>query len=174
MNPVLEAIQTRRSIRCFAEKKIPHQELEEIVEAGRWAPTGMNRQQCRFTVVQDKALIERLAKAMRTELQLGGEYCFYHADALVLVSNERDNALGVQDCSCALQNIFLAAHALGVGSVWINQLSGACDRAAIRKVLDDLKIPQHHVIYGLAALGYAEGPAPRAPERKEPVEWFLA
>lgn len=56
----------------------------------------------------------------------------------------------------ALENIFLAAHALGIGSVWINQLNGICDEPAVRAVLTKLKIPENHIVWGMAALGYAE------------------
>ena len=58
--------------------------------------------------------------------------------------------------ACAMENIFLAAHSLGIGSVWINQLQGICDEPSIREILNDFGIPADHIVYGMAALGYAD------------------
>lgn len=55
-----------------------------------------------------------------------------------------------------MENIFLAAHSLGIGSVWINQLQGICDEPSIREILNDFGIPADHIVYGMAALGYAD------------------
>ena len=63
---------------------------------------------------------------------------------------------GKEDNACAMENIFLAAHSLGVGSVWINQLNGISDRLAVREVLTELSVPADHVVYGMAALGYPD------------------
>jgi nitroreductase len=62
----------------------------------------------------------------------------------------------MEDNACALQNIFLAAHSFGVGSVWINQIRDICDSERIRPILTELHIPADHIIYGMAALGYAD------------------
>ena len=67
---------------------------------------------------------------------------------------ERIFKFGKEDNACALENIFLAAWSFGIGSVWINQLQGICDRPAIREILDSFGIPKNHVVYGMAALGY--------------------
>ena len=58
-----------------------------------------------------------------------------------------------------MENIFLAAHSLGIGSVWINQLQGICDDPKVRQILSILEIPADHVVYGMAALGYGELPS---------------
>ena len=92
---------------------------------------------------------------------------------MILASNERDNQLGMQDCACALENIFLAAHSLGIGSVWINQLNGICDVPEIRFVLNELRLPENHIVLGMAALGYAAEPGRPANKREDVVEWIL-
>ena len=71
-------------------------------------------------------------------------------------SNLRDSIWGKEDDACALENIFLAAHSYGVGSVWINQLQNICDTPAIRDILNDFGVPADHVVYGMAALGYPD------------------
>jgi nitroreductase len=93
---------------------------------------------------------------------------------LIIASNKRDNPLGVQDCSCALENIFLAAHSLGIGSVWINQFRTICDVPEVRKALDDIRIPSDHIIVGCAALGYpARGHSFEIRSHPGASEWFL-
>ena len=92
---------------------------------------------------------------------------------LILASNERDNPHGVEDCACALENVFLAAHALGIGSVWINQLKGICDRPKVRALLTRMHLPESHIVLGCAALGYAARPAPPALKKRNVVEWVL-
>ena len=132
MNEVIQNIYTRRSVRAFEDKKIPKDKLEVIADVARYAPSGMNRQEWRFTVVQDKALVRKLAKVITEELDRGPEYNFYGADTLIITSAPRDAKYALEDCACALQNMFLAAHSLGIGSVWINQLKGICDVPAVR------------------------------------------
>lgn len=169
MNQVLEAIKTRRSIRSFSDKPISQEDLAAIVEAGQFAPTAMNRQEFQFTVVTNKQKLSQLAQAIREEIGADAGYCFYGPNALIMLSCDPKNHNGMLDCACALENIFLAAHALGIGSVWINQLRDICDRPAIRAILDDFGVPSSHVVWGMAALGYADGPQPAAPSRVSKV-----
>ena len=173
MNEVLNNIKTRRSIRSITDQKIPKEALEQIVEAGRYAPSAMNRQLCRFTVVQDPVMIEKLAAAIRKELNRDSSYNFYAPNVMLLVSNERSNPHGIEDCACALENIFLAAHVLGIGSVWINQLKGICDTPGIRAVLNEMRLPEDHIVLGMAALGYPAEPPKEAVKRTDVVEWIL-
>jgi len=172
MNEVLQAIKERRSIRAFTGQKISREKLELIMEAARYAPSAKNRQLTRFTVIQKQELIIKLYQAIALELGRGGEYDFLGADVMILASNEKDNPHAVEDCACALENIFLAAYSLGIGSVWINQLKGICDAPRIRAVLRELKVPDSHLVWGMAALGYpAEKPVRE--KRTDNVEWIL-
>ena len=154
MNSVMENLLTRRSVRAFEKKEIPADELDQILQAALYAPSGMGRQTWQFTVVTDREKIQKLAAVVKKELNRPG-YDMYAPEVIIIPSNERDNRFGKEDNACALENIFLAAHSLGIGSVWINQLRGICDKPEIRAILREWKIPDDHVIYGLAALGYA-------------------
>ena len=158
MNKIINNILARRSVRHFTDKKISKEDLEIIVSAGIHAPSGCNKQLWHFSVVQNKSAINKLAKAVATVLERGDDYNFYGPDAIILVSNEKDNPHGQADCACALENIFLASASLEIGSVWINQLKDICDNKLIRPILNELKIPENHVVWGVAALGYAEHP----------------
>ena len=156
MSAVFENISKRRSVREFSDKSIPKQDIEKLVEAGLLAPSGRNLQSWQFTVLQDKQSIQKLAAAVRKELGRDESYNFYDPTALIILSNDRDNSNGLADCACALENIFLMASDLGIGSVWINQLKGICDSTDIRNALNEFKIPEDHVVWGMAALGYAK------------------
>ena len=168
MNQVLENIKTRRSVRSFLDKPISHSDLSAIVEAGQYAPTAMNRQEFQFTVLTNQEKMAGLAKVIREEIGGDAGYNFYGPSALILLSCNPKNQNGMLDCACALENIFLSAHSLGIGSVWINQLRDICDKAAVRSVLDSLGVPANHVVWGMAALGYASKQPP-APARVSKV-----
>jgi len=157
MNEVINAIYTRRSVRKFADREIPLEQLKVIADCARYAPSARNQQKWRFTVVRDRAVIERLAAVVGKELDRDG-YDFYKPAALILTSSEKDYKFRAEDNACAMQNIFLAAHSLGIGSVWINQFTDICDSPAVRTELDKLGIPSDHVVCGTAALGYGDSP----------------
>ncbi|RHP29837.1 nitroreductase family protein [Lachnotalea sp. AF33-28] len=166
MNQVIENILTRRSIRSFKDWPLAEDDLEQIVRAGIYAPSGMNRQSWHFSVLTGKDLIRKLASAIGKELGRDESYDFYNPAALIICSNERDNSNGEADCACAMENIMLAAHSLGIGSVWINQCKDTCDAPAVREILDRYAVPSGHRVYGMAALGYAA----KDPESKPRAE----
>lgn len=159
MNAIMENILTRRSVRAFEEKEIPREELDQILRAAIYAPSGMGRQTWQFTAVCDRSKIQKLATLIAKELGREG-YDMYQPQVIIIPSNDRESPWGKEDNACALENIFLAAHSFGIGSVWINQLRDICDHPAVRDLLTDWGIPQSHVVYGIAALGYA-APAPK-------------
>jgi len=168
---VLTCIETRRSIRGFEEKPLTKEQLTTLAEAARSAPTARNMQTRRITVLQNKVLMEKLRAAIQQEL--GREsYSFYDPDVLILASESENAIMPVENCACALENVFLAAHAMGLGSVWINQLNGICGRPAIRAVLKELKLPDDHHVWGMAAVGYPAA-APRTIEKIGALEWVL-
>lgn len=158
MNEVMKNLLTRRSTRAFQEREIPREELEEILQAALYAPSGMNRQTWKFTAIVNQEKIQKLAAAVGAELGREG-YNFYRPSALIIPSNEKDSVWGKEDNACALENIFLAAHSFGIGSVWINQLNNdIADKPAVRAILKEFGIPDMHTVYGIAALGYPASP----------------
>ena len=172
MNEVMQTILTRRSIRAFTDQNIEKDVLRQLADAARYAPSAMNRQTWKFTVVSNAKYIHALASAISAHLNRGGDYNFYGATALILASNEKDNPHGTEDCACALEDIFLAAHSLGIGSVWINQLKGICDVPDIREVLDELHLPKNHLVLGMAALGYP-AVSPAFPSKRDDVVEYI-
>jgi len=171
MNAVLENIFSRRSIRSFKPQPIPREDLELIMKAAIHAPTGMNIQNWQFTVVLDSAKMQSLARVIAAELGLAESYNFNNPAALVLVSTPAGAKNGIADCSCALENIFLAANSLGIGSYWINQLKDICDKPDIRAELDKLGLPYNHLVWGMAALGYEAAPPKPIERNAAAIKW---
>ena len=168
-NPVIEAILNRRSTRAFEEKPLDHEDLETIVTCGQWAPSAMNRQQWAFIVIDNAERVAQLASVMAEELA-NDAYNMYKPAAAILVAHKKGAPFGREDDGCAMQNMFLAAESLGIGSVWINQLQGICDEPDVRKELDSLGVPSDYEIHGICALGYT-AKATRPRDRASEVIW---
>ncbi|MBR5248394.1 MAG: nitroreductase family protein [Lachnospiraceae bacterium] len=165
MNAIMENLLTRRSCRSFLAKPIPEDQLQDILKAACYAPSGRGLQTWQFTAVTDRSKIQRLASVIKETLGRDG-YNMYDPQVIILPSNETDSPYGKEDNACALENIFLAAHSYGIGSVWINQLQGICEEPIIRAILTEFGIPENHTVYGLAALGYPAMELPKDVSKK--------
>ena len=110
----------------------------------------------RLTAKKLAALIGLRSAAALQQLAAGkGDgYNFYDPEAIVITSCDRESRFVKEDTSCALENMFLYAHSVDIGSVWINQPSVVCDDKAVREILSSFGIPETHVLGGMAALGY--------------------
>lgn len=169
MDGVFETIKKRRSVRDYLDKPVLPGDLDKILEAGLSAPSARNTQNWQFTVVQGKEKLETLRAAVAKAIGNPSYGRFYNAPVLIMVSAPRDYPHAMADCACALENIFLQACAAGLGSVWINQLSGICDQEEVRTLLRSWRVPDSHLVFGCAALGYASGPVPSGRENKGTV-----
>lgn len=186
MNTVLQNIITRRSVRKFKEDQISRDDLNNILLAGSYAPNGMGAQSWKFTAIQNPDAIKKVNEAIRQSLlsipiveethpyiasliekaKNENANFLYNAPTYVIVSNLQDNGNSMPDSALAIGNMMLAAHSLGIGSCWLNQLAGLTHMPKIRKVLTELNIPENHIVYGSAVFGYADGePNPAAPRK---------
>ncbi len=156
MNDIINNILSRRSVKSFSDKAVSKEDIEVLIKTGLYAPSGMNMQTWNFIGVLNSDKIAELANAVGKALNREN-YNFYKSTALIIISNEKDSIWGREDNACAMQNIMLAAHSMGIGSVWINQLNeGNCNISEIRKILDSIGVPESHSVYGIAALGYSD------------------
>lgn len=173
MNPVMQALLSRRSIRRFTDRKIEPEKLDMILKAGYYAPTGRNMQTWRFTVIQNEKNIQHIKEVVKEQAVLSkvNVYGFENPACLILISNDTRNATGCQDASCAAENIFLAAHSYGIGSTWLNPLFYLWEDEVIRKMLEGFGVPAGHRVWCMAALGYpaAEG---NLPAKKKDVVFY--
>lgn len=164
-NKTLDIIKNRVSCRSYSEKRVPLKKVLEIAEAGKFAPSGMNRQIANIYVVNSKRNVEKLRKL---SFKIREKDCMYGAKTIILVAGPRDDRFTYQDCSCVLENMFLAAKALNVASCWINQFDEFFSTKDGMKVKQSLGIPEDMCIVGSCALGYpSEGTVLKVKDRKE-------
>ena len=167
-NAVLQALRTRRSIRSYKPEQITDEELEAVLEAGTWAPTAMGFQDPWIVAVQNPALLEKISR-MNREVWGRDIDPFYGAPTYVLVfaSDPEKWKNGVPDGSLVLGNMMLAAHAIGLGSCWINREREMFATPEGRALMAELGLPEGLIGVGALALGYPAAP-PREPKpRKE-------
>lgn len=175
MNKVMETIFARRSCRSYVtDKAVPEDALGAVLEAGRYAPSAMNTQSWRFTAVCGEAALDRLNDAMLARMDPAARdraagradgrrvSPFYNAPVLIVVSlADGASVYPEADAACALENMFLAATSLGLGTCWINQLRGATRRDPhVGQLLTEFGLPEDHIVYGCCALGYADKEIP--------------
>lgn len=173
-NAVLLNLKQRRSVRDFTDECISRSKLEAIVQTGIYAPSGHNMQTWRFTVMQGAERIARLKEVTAMVAKRCGVYFygFNTPKAVILISNDRRNENGIQDCSCAAENIMLAANSLGIGSVWINALRTICDEPEIRALLQEYGIPDTHIVWAMLAMGYPAKESKMLAKKKNVIRWI--
>lgn len=168
-NEVLSAIAARRSCRAYLPEQIKPGELQAVLEAGTWAPTGMNRQSPLIVVVQDKETRDKLS-AMNAAVMGNNGDPFYGAPTVLVVLADRNMSTHVEDGSLVLGNLLLAASSIGLGSCWINRAKEVFDteegKALLRKWgLDaDRYRGIGNCILGYPAQGGIKPAAPRKPD----------
>ena len=127
MNETLKAIRERRSIRKYKAEQIKDSELNAVLEAGTWAPTGKGMQSPVMVAVQDKETIAYLSKMNAQIMGNPGADPFYGAPTVVVVLADGENPNWHADGTLVMGNLLLAAHAVGLGSCWINRATELFD-----------------------------------------------
>ena len=176
-----DVIKNRRSIRKYRAEQIGDSELQSIMEAAIHAPNAINQQKWHFTVIQDKAMLDRMADIAKTNVMNSGVdflvkrasspdyHVFRHAPTVVFITADEKAPFIEVDCGAAAENIALAAKSLNIGSclIGLSQFLFASDKAdEIRK---ELGIPEGYKFIISVALGYQEGDSPLTPPRKKDV-----
>ncbi len=168
MESTLNDLKSRRSIRNFQDRQISDEELQKILEAGIYAPTGMGMQSPKLVAIQNKEVIKKLS-ALNAGFLSGpdGRDPFYGAPCIIVVLADPSVFTHVEDGSLVLGNMLNAAHALGIGSCWIHR---ACEEFASEEgkaLLKSWGITGDYVGIGHCILGYpADEQPPEAKPRK--------
>lgn len=171
MNEMLELMKTRRSCRAYADKPVPKELLDQVIEAGLYAPSGKNTQNPIFIVNQDKEIIQTLSR-MNAAVMGVDKDTFYGAPAVITVLGQRDNVNTLADGSCAMENLMLAAHALGLATCWINRAAQVFDAEDGKALLAKWDIEGDYVGVGHCIIGYAANELPAPMARKENRVFF--
>lgn len=166
-NEVINALLTRRSIRKFKPQQVTDDELTTVLNAGTYAPTGMGRQNPWIIAVQNPEIKQRLVR-MNAAVMGTSSNPYYDAPTIVLVfgSDPKVWKNSVQDGSLVLGTMMVAAHAIGLGSCWINREMEMFSTAEGRQLMNELGLPEGLIGIGALALGYPDGDAPKAKPRK--------
>ncbi len=178
MNPILENIKNRRSVRKYKNEQIKDEELDKILEAAIYAPTGHNDQPWHFTIIQNEDLINKIsegAKAVMRKMdiewiaQMGAMETlniFHRAPTAVIVSGKKNAVTPMVDCSAAVQNMLLAAESMDIGSCWIGFAKFFFMNPENMK---KFKIPEDHEVHFGVSLGYKVKENPKALKRNKNV-----
>ncbi len=189
MNPVIDAIRKRRSIRSYESRPVLREIVDAVIEAGNEAPSAMNSQPWRFVVVEDAAVKKKLLgaalprahkllemakaadperykaiKKRQSELQ---DPVYYSAPIVIFVIG--NGMFAANSCPLACENMMLAAHSLGLGSCWVGFGAMVTDDPDVRSLLE---LQDGDAIFGPILLGYPRGETPRPPKKEPRVKWI--
>ena len=144
---LLEGIYTRRSIRQFTDQPVDRELLIEIIKAGIWAPSGLNNQPWRFVIVRSDEMRKELAKNTRYNftIERAAACIAVFVDTSVMYNDVKDH----QSMGACIQNMLLAAHALGLGAVWLGEVLKNAD--AVRLLLS---LPENMELMAVVAIGH--------------------
>ena len=165
MNEAYRNLLERRSIRSYADRPVPDQVLDAVLQAGIHAPSGMNTQGVRLVAVRDPETVAYLSK-LNAAVMNATHDPFYGASCVVIVLADPEIYGGwVEDGALALGNMMNAAHALGLGSCWIHRAKQVFDSPEGKELLEKWGLPTHLRGVGNCILGYPAcdhpAPAPR-------------
>ena len=179
MNEVIQNILNRRSVRVYSDEQIKQEDLELILQAGQFSPSGCNNQPWHFTVVQNKNIINTLSAESKKELLKGdNEYfkemganekynIFYNAPTVIIISGEKASLVPEVDCSAATENMLLAAESLEIGTCWIGLVAFLFRSEKAQEYIKMLEIPTGYEPYYAITLGYKKFPNPKPQPRRE-------
>lgn len=174
MNEIIKAMLERRSIRKFKSDMVSKEDINKIIEAGLYAANGMGRQAVITVAVTNKELRDKIAEDNR---KIGGWDNgfdpFYGAPVILIVLAEKDWRNRVYDGSLVIGNMMLAAHSLGLGSIWIHRAKEEFETEEYKKLLKDIGVQGEWEGIGHCAIGYIDGDIPKPAPRKENRVYFV-
>ena len=167
MNETLRTLKERRSIRQYKKEQINEEQLNLILEAGTYAPSGMGRQSAIMVVVQDPELIQKLS---RLNARFTGDPDgdpFYGAPTVVIVLADSDVNTHIEDGSLVMGNLMNAAYSVGVNSCWIHRAREMFETPEGKELLKEWGIEGYYVGIGNCILGQYVGDYPEPKPRME-------
>ncbi len=182
MADILDIVKSRRSIRKYLDKPLQKEIIDKLIEAAKWAPSGMNEQPWGFIVVRDKTLIKELSdhsipliikmieqnpKFERYKKRMASKNfsIFYHAPCVIIIVGKKDVFSYQYDCAMSAQNLMLAAASVNIGSCWVGMMSVLDKDEWFRKKFE---VPENYGIVAPIALGYFENKDIPVIERRIP------
>lgn len=163
----LQALKERRCIRSYRPEQVSEEQLAQILEAGTYAPSGMNRQSATIVAVQDPELVAKLSAMNAAVMGRDGDP-FYGAPTVVIVFGDPEKAMTWFEDGCLVMgNLMNAAWAVGVDSCWIHRAKQVFESEEGKELMKKWGVSESCVGIGHCILGYAAVEHPVASPRKE-------
>ena len=171
MNETIKNLIERRSCRKYSTTQIKEEELNSVLKAGEYAPTGMGRQSPIILVLQNKEKVEKLSK-LNAKIMGTNKDPFYGAPTVLIVLADKNIGTYKEDGSLVLGNLMNAAYSIGLGSCWIHRAKEEFETDEGKELLKEWNIPENYVGIGHCVLGYPEEKS-EAKSRKEDYIRFI-
>ena len=165
MNTELQALMERRSIRSYKPDMVPQELIDKVIEAGLYAASGHGEQDSIIVAVTNKEVRDKLSQMNRAIMGTKSD-TFYGAPVVLIVLAPKSNKNGIYDASLIMGNLMQAAHAVGLGSCWINRAKQEFESEEGKQLLKDWGIEGEYEGVGHCILGYINGKVPPALKRK--------
>ena len=162
MNDTMKTLIERRSCRSYKKEQITREELDTVITAGLWAPTGMNRQHTKLVAVTDAATVKKLSEMNAAVMERDADP-FYGAPCVIVVFGDSNVYTYVEDGSLALGNMMNAAHSIGLGSCWIHRAKEVFESEEGKALMKKWGIPESYKGIGNCILGYMDSPCTERP-----------
>lgn len=173
MNETLKILETRRSCRNFnPDKLISEEDLNAIIKAGTYAPTGMGKQSPIIIAVTNKEMRDKISKENAKIMGTDSDP-FYGAPVILIVLANKESRTYQYDGSLVMGNLLNAAESLGLGSIWIHRAKEEFESDFGKNILADLGIEGDYEGIGHCALGYAAEPAKAPAPRKDNYVYYI-
>lgn len=170
-NNALEVMKTRRAIRAYQDRMPDKELIKQVVEAGTYAPTGMNRQSPIIVAVTNQAVRDRLS-ALNAAVMGSDSDPFYGAPVVLVVLADKQYPTYQYDGSLVMGNLMNAAHAVGLGSCWIHRAKEVFASPEGKALLQEWGIEGDYEGIGHCILGYRAQELPEArPRKADYVRW---
>lgn len=166
MNEAMKNLLERRSVRGYKKDLVPAEVLDEILEAGKYAPSGMGQQKTLMVITQKPELVAKLSK-MNAGVMGAKSDPFYGAPTVVIVFADSEQGTCVENGSLVMGNLMNAAHAVGVDSCWIHRAREVFDSEEGKALKAEWGVPESYIGIGHCVLGYRSGEYPEAKARKD-------
>lgn len=166
-NETMNTLLSRRSIRKYKPEQITDEQLNAVLEAGKYAPSAANQQSAFFVVVQDKSAIQKITKMNAAVVGDPSIDPYYGAPTIILVFGEKSKYAPVEDASLAMGNMYNAAYSLGLGSCWVARTKQMFETEEGKALLKEWGVEGEYIGVGSCILGYPDCEQPKAAPRKE-------
>ena len=162
----LDNLKNRRSVRKYKDTMVPKEVIEQIIEAGLYAASGMNRQPVIMVAVTNKEMRDHMAK-LNAQVMGMDKDPFYGAPAVIVVLADKSKFTSIYDGSLVMGNLMQAAYDLGIGSCWIHRAKEVFATEEGKAILKQLGIEGDYEGIGNCILGYVDGEYPTAAPRND-------